>query len=202
MQFEEEIRGGAIPREFIPAVEKGIQDALVWVRCPAYPVVDVKVTLVDGRYHEVDSSEMAFRIAGSMATKSAIDKAGPLRLEPVMKLEIATPGEFLGDVLGDLGRRRAPIRSIEGLATSSPSGPGFHWPRASGTRAPSGPLPRESVFLNGVRAIREGGRGRRSHGRTRRIAGVMVTQQRIRIILKAFDHRILDLWATQIVRGG
>ena len=115
VQFEEEIRGGAIPREFIPAVEKGIQDALGVGPLSGYPVVDVKVTLVDGRYHEVDSSEMAFRIAGSMATKSAIDKAGPLRLEPVMKLEIATPGEFLGDVLGDLGRRRAPIRSIEGL---------------------------------------------------------------------------------------
>ena len=112
--FEEKIRGGAIPREFIPAVEKGIEDALGVGPLSGYPVVDVKVVLVDGRYHEVDSSEMAFRIAGSMATKSAIDKGGPLRLEPVMKLEIVTPGEFLGDVLGDLGRRRAAIRSIEG----------------------------------------------------------------------------------------
>ena len=114
VEFEDEIRGGAIPREFIPAVEKGIQDALGVGPLSGYPVVDVRVTLVDGRYHEVDSSEMAFRIAGSMAAKSAIDKARPMRLEPVMKLEIATPGEFLGDVLGDLGRRRAPIKSIEG----------------------------------------------------------------------------------------
>ena len=114
VEFEDKIRGGAIPREFIPAVEKGIEDALGVGPLSGYPVVDVRVVLVDGRSHEVDSSEMAFRIAGSMAAKSAIDKAGPLRLEPVMKLEIVTPGEFLGDVLGDLGRRRAPIRSIEG----------------------------------------------------------------------------------------
>ena len=114
VEFEDHIRGGAIPREYIPAVEKGIQDALGVGPLSGYPVVDVKVNLVDGRYHEVDSSEMAFRIAGSMAAKSAIDKARPMRLEPVMKLEIATPGEFLGDVLGDLGRRRAPIKSIEG----------------------------------------------------------------------------------------
>jgi elongation factor G len=114
VEFEDNIRGGAIPREYIPAVEKGIQDALGVGPLSGYPVVDVKVRLVDGRYHEVDSSEMAFRIAGSMAAKSAIDKARPMRLEPIMKLEIATPGEFLGDVLGDLGRRRAPIKSIEG----------------------------------------------------------------------------------------
>ena len=114
VEFEDNIRGGAIPREYIPAVEKGIQDALGVGPLSGYPVVDVKVNLVDGRYHEVDSSEMAFRIAGSMAAKSAIDKARPTRLEPIMKLEIATPGEFLGDVLGDLGRRRAPIKSIEG----------------------------------------------------------------------------------------
>ena len=116
VEFEDKIRGGAIPREYIPAVEKGIQDALGVGPLSGYPVVDVKVTLMDGRYHEVDSSEMAFRIAGSMAAKSAIDKARPMRLEPVMKLEIATPGEFLGDVLGDLGRRRAPIKSIEGTS--------------------------------------------------------------------------------------
>ncbi len=114
VEFADQIRGGAIPREYIPAVEKGIQDALGVGPLSGYPVVDVKVNLVDGRYHEVDSSEMAFRIAGSMAAKSAIDKARPTRLEPIMKLEIATPGEFLGDVLGDLGRRRAPIKSIEG----------------------------------------------------------------------------------------
>ncbi len=113
-EFVDKVRGGAIPREYIPAVEKGVHDALEVGPLSGYPVVDVKVTLVDGRYHEVDSSEMAFRIAGSMAAKSAISRAGPVRLEPVMKLEIVTPGEFLGEVLGDLGRRRASIRSIEG----------------------------------------------------------------------------------------
>ena len=113
-EFVDRVRGGAVPREYIPAVEKGVKDALEVGPLSGYPVVDARVTLVDGRFHEVDSSEMAFRIAGSMAAKSAIAKAGPIRLEPVMKLEIVTPGEFLGEVLGDLGRRRASIRSIEG----------------------------------------------------------------------------------------
>jgi elongation factor G len=81
-----------------------------------FPVVDVKATVVDGSYHDVDSSEMAFRIAGSMAAKAAIRKAHPVVLEPVMLLEVITPGEFLGEVLGDLGRRRANIRGIEGQA--------------------------------------------------------------------------------------
>ncbi len=113
-EFVDKVRGGSIPREFIPAVEKGVQDALEVGPLSGYPVVDTKVTLVDGRFHEVDSSEMAFRIAGSMAAKSAIHKARPMRLEPVMRIEIVTPGEFLGDVLGDLGRRRAAIKNIEG----------------------------------------------------------------------------------------
>ena len=113
-KFENKIRGGAIPREFISSVEKGVQDALGVGPLGGYPIVDISVTLVDGSYHEVDSSEMAFRIAGSMAAKAAVGKAHPVLLEPVMRLEIITPGEFLGDVLGDLGRRRANIRSIEG----------------------------------------------------------------------------------------
>ena len=113
-EFVDKVRGGSIPREYIPAVEKGVQDALEVGPLSGYPVVDTKVTLVDGRFHEVDSSEMAFRIAGSMAAKSAIHKSGPMRLEPVMRIEIVTPGEFLGDVLGDLGRRRASIKNIEG----------------------------------------------------------------------------------------
>jgi elongation factor G len=103
-----------VPREFIPAVSKGIEDALGAGPVSGFPVVDVKATLVDGSYHEVDSSEMAFRVAGSMAVKAAIAKARPVLLEPVMALEVVTPGEFLGDVLGDLGRRRANIKGIEG----------------------------------------------------------------------------------------
>jgi elongation factor G len=114
-KFESKIRGGAVPREYITAVGKGVQDALGAGPVGGYPVVDVKVALVDGSYHEVDSSEMAFRIAASMATKAAIQRASPVLLEPIMVLEIVTPGEFLGEVLGELGRRRAKIRSIEGL---------------------------------------------------------------------------------------
>ena len=113
-QFEDRIRGGAIPREFITAVEKGVQDALGAGPLGGYPVVDVKVSLVDGSYHDVDSSEMAFRIAGSMGAKEAIRRAHPVLLEPIMRVEIVTPGEFLGEVLGELGHRRANIRNIEG----------------------------------------------------------------------------------------
>ena len=114
LQFEDNVRGGAVPREFIPAVSKGIQDALGAGPLSGFPVVDVKATLVDGSYHEVDSSEMAFRVAGSMAAKAAILKASPVLLEPVMLLEVIAPGDFLGDILGDLGRRRANIKGIEG----------------------------------------------------------------------------------------
>ena len=112
--FEDKVRGGAIPREFITSVEKGVIDALGAGPLAGYPVMDVKVTLKDGAYHDVDSSEMAFRIAGSMAAKAAMSKARPVLLEPVMRLEMVTPGEFLGAVLSDLGRRRANIRNIEG----------------------------------------------------------------------------------------
>ena len=114
VQFEDKIRGGAIPREFISSVEKGVREALNAGPLGGYPMVDVKVNLVDGSYHEVDSSTVSFHIAGSMAAKAAVQKAHPVFLEPVMRLEIVTPGEFLGDVLGDLGRRRANIRNIEG----------------------------------------------------------------------------------------
>ncbi len=112
--FEDKVRGGAVPREYIPSVEKGVRDALAVGPLAGYPVLDAKVTLVDGKFHEVDSSEMAFRVAGSMAVKEAMRRAKPVLLEPVMKAEIVTPGEFLGEVLGDLGRRRAGIKNIEG----------------------------------------------------------------------------------------
>lgn len=112
--FEDNVRGGAIPREFVPAVSKGVRDAMSAGPLYGFPVVDLKVNLVDGTSHEVDSSEIAFRVAGSMATKSAIAKARPALLEPIMILEVVTPGEFLGDILSDLGRRRAEIKGIEG----------------------------------------------------------------------------------------
>ncbi len=114
IQFENKVVGGAIPREFISSVETGVRKALNTGPISGYPLVDTRITLVDGSYHEVDSSNMSFEIAGSMAAKSAVLKARPILLEPVMCLEIVTPGEFLGEVLGDLGRRRANIRSIEG----------------------------------------------------------------------------------------
>ena len=113
-EFEDKVKGGAIPREYISAVQNGVKDALNAGPLGGYPVVDLKVAVVDGSYHDVDSSEMAFRIAGSMAAKAAIQKAKPVLLEPVMKLEIITPGEFLGEVLSDLGKRRTNIRNIEG----------------------------------------------------------------------------------------
>ena len=112
--FESKISGGAIPQEFIPSVESGVVEALNSGPVAGYPMLDVKVTLVDGSYHDVDSSKISFKVAGSMAAKVAIRKASPVLLEPIMRLEVVTPGDFLGEVLGDLGRRRANIRNIEG----------------------------------------------------------------------------------------
>jgi len=114
VQFENKIRGGTIPLEYISSVEAGFREALNSGPLSGYPVIDVKATLVDGSYHDVDSSKMTFHIAGSMAAKEAVKRAHPVLLEPVMKLELVTPGEFLGEVLGDLGRRGANIRNIEG----------------------------------------------------------------------------------------
>ncbi len=112
--FENKITGGAIPQEFISSVETGARDALKTGPLSGFPVVDARMTLIDGSYHEVDSSKMSFQIAGSMAAKSLVTRGKPVMLEPVMKLEVVTPGQFLGDVLGDLGRRRSQITNIEG----------------------------------------------------------------------------------------
>ena len=108
-QFENEIKGGAIPREYIPSVEKGIIEAMENGIMAGYPVVDVKVELIDGQFHEVDSSEMAFKIAGSMAFKEAAQKANPKLLEPIMDVEVVVPEEYMGDVIGDLSSRRGRI---------------------------------------------------------------------------------------------
>ena len=113
-KFENKVVGGTIPREYIPAVEKGVQEALETGVLAGYPVIDVKVTLVDGSYHPVDSSELAFKMAGSLAVKEGVKRAKPVLLEPILELEVVTPGDFLGEVLGDLGGRRARIRNIEG----------------------------------------------------------------------------------------
>ena len=110
--FVNKIVGGVIPREYIPSVEKGIREALDNGVLAGYPVVDVKVTLLDGSYHEVDSSEMAFKVAGSMAFKEAARKAGPVLLEPIMDVEVVTPDEYLGDIMGDLSSRRGKVGGI------------------------------------------------------------------------------------------
>ena len=112
--FENKITRGAIPREYIPAVEKGVRDALDNGPLAGYPLVDLKVSLVDGSFHQVDSSELAFRSAGMLAIREGAPRCAPVLLEPISDLEVVTPGEYLGDVIGDLGTRRAHIQSIEG----------------------------------------------------------------------------------------
>ena len=111
-EFVNQITGGAIPREYIPAVDKGIQEALEAGVVAGYPVQDIKVTLYDGSYHEVDSSEMAFKIAGSMAIKKAMRAANPILLEPIFKVEVTTPEEYMGDVIGDLNSRRGQVSGM------------------------------------------------------------------------------------------
>ena len=117
-EFVNEIVGGAIPREYIPAVDKGIQEQMLNGVIAGYPVEDIKVTLYDGTFHDVDSSEMAFKIAGSMGFKEGAKKADPALLEPVMKVEVVTPEDYMGDVVGDLNRRRGIIGAME----DSPAG--------------------------------------------------------------------------------
>lgn len=112
-EFEDEIARGAIPKEYIPAVEKGVREALDSGVVAGYPVVDVRARLVDGSYHEVDSSEMAFKIAGSMALKAGVQKAAPVLLEPIMRVEVVVPENYTGDVIGDLSSRRAHIEGME-----------------------------------------------------------------------------------------
>jgi len=117
-EFVNDISGGAIPREFIPAVDKGIKEQMANGVITGFPVVDVKVTLYDGSFHDVDSSEVAFRVAGSMAFKEGALKANPVLLEPVMKVEVVTPEDYMGDVNGDLNRRRGILQGMD----ESPAG--------------------------------------------------------------------------------
>ncbi|HLB26291.1 MAG TPA: elongation factor G [Dehalococcoidia bacterium] len=112
-KFENKIVGGAIPREFIPAVEQGVREALDTGVLANYPVIDVKVSLVDGQYHPVDSSEMAFRMAGSLGVQEGLKRGKPILLEPYMKVEVATPDEFFGDVLGDISSRRGQVTNVD-----------------------------------------------------------------------------------------
>jgi elongation factor G len=112
-EFESKIKGGAVPTEFIPAVEKGCEEALANGVKAGFPMVDVKVELVDGKYHDTDSSEIAFKVAGSLAMKEAAKRAKPVLLEPIFKVEVVTPEEFMGDVIGDLNRRRGRVEGME-----------------------------------------------------------------------------------------
>jgi len=131
-EFVDATRGGVIPREYIAPIEKGVKEAMESGVLAGYPLVDLKVTLVDGSYHEVDSSEMAFKVAGSMALKEGVAKAGPVLLEPMMKVEVVAPDEFTGDVIGNLSARRA---SIEGMQ-----------PRGDGTQAIDAHVPLAEMF--------------------------------------------------------
>jgi elongation factor G len=112
-EFISKIKGGAIPSEYIPAVKKGVEEALENGVKAGYPMVDMKVTLVDGKYHDVDSSEIAFKVAGSIAFKEAARRAKPVLLEPIFAVEVVTPEDFLGEVIGDLSRRRGRVEGQE-----------------------------------------------------------------------------------------
>ncbi len=112
-QFENKIVGGAVPREYIPAVEQGVREALETGVLANYPVMDVKVALVDGQDHPVDSSELAFKMAGSLGVQQALKRGKPILLEPYMKVEVATPDEFFGDVLGDISSRRGHVINVD-----------------------------------------------------------------------------------------
>ena len=113
LKFENKIVGGAIPREFIPAVEQGVREALETGILASYPVIDVKVALLDGTHHQVDSSELAFKMAGSLGVQEALKRAKPILLEPYMKVEVATPDDFFGDVLGDVSSRRGHVTNVD-----------------------------------------------------------------------------------------
>ncbi|NYF97640.1 elongation factor G [Janibacter cremeus] len=115
-EFKNSVTGGRIPREFIPSVDAGIQDAMQYGILAGYPVVGVKATLLDGQFHDVDSSEMAFKIAGSMAFKEAARKADPVLMEPMMRVEVRTPEDYMGDVIGDINSRRGQVQSMEDVS--------------------------------------------------------------------------------------
>jgi elongation factor G len=118
-EFVDKITGGVIPREYIPAVDAGIQEALEGGVVAGYPLVDIRAILTYGSYHDVDSSEMAFKIAGSMALKKAVRQAKPVLLEPIMAVEVVTPEDYMGDVIGDLNSRRGQVEGMEQRGSSN-----------------------------------------------------------------------------------
>ena len=124
-EFVDHIKGGAIPSEFIPSVQKGIEATIVEGVLAGFPIVDIRAVLLDGTYHEVDSSDMAFRTCAAMAFKQAFFKCNPILLEPVMKLEVNTPDDYIGDVIGDINRRRGKIESMRRYRKGSQKLNGF-----------------------------------------------------------------------------
>jgi elongation factor G len=138
-EFENKVTGGRIPREYIPSVDHGIQAAMQLGVLAGYPLVGIKATLLDGAYHDVDSSEMAFKIAGSMILKEAVRRADPVLLEPVMAVEVRTPEDYMGEVIGDLNSRRGQIHAMETSVAPRSSGPWCHCRRCSDTLATCGP---------------------------------------------------------------
>jgi elongation factor G len=118
-RFIDQIRGGSIPKEFIPSVEKGIREAMGSGVLASYPITDIEVTLYDGNFHEVDSSDLAFEMAGRLALREGVHKANPILLEPIMKMDVVIPEQFLGDIISDLNSRRAHIESIEARGDTS-----------------------------------------------------------------------------------
>ena len=142
-EFENKISGGRVPREYIPSVDAGCQEAAEFGVLAGYPMVDVKVTLTDGAYHEVDSSELAFKIAGSMAFKKAAGYADPVLLEPVMAVEVRTPEDYMGEVIGDLNSRRGQIQAMEDRSGCGPSRRSCRCPRCSATWATCAAAPRD-----------------------------------------------------------
>ena len=113
IEFVNKVVGGAVPREYVSAVEAGAREAAQNGALTGFPLVDLKITIDDGSYHEVDSSEMAFKMAGSMGFKAAIERARPVALEPIMKVEVVGPAKFIGDIMGDLQSRRAQVQGME-----------------------------------------------------------------------------------------
>ena len=141
-EFENKVTGGRIPREYIPSVDAGAQDAMQYGVLAGYPLVNLKVTLLDGAYHEVDSSEMAFKVAGSQALKKAAGQAQPVILEPIMAVEVTTPEDYMGDVIGDLNSRRGQIQAMEERAVHASSRRMCRCRRCSATSETFGRRPR------------------------------------------------------------
>lgn len=140
--FENKIVGGVVPKEYVPAVQAGLEEAMQNGVLAGYPIIDIKATLFDGSYHEVDSSEMAFKIAASQALKAAKDKCDPVLLEPVMKVEVVVPEEYMGDVIGDINARRGRVEGMEPRGNAQVIRAWCRWPRCSGTRRRCVPRPR------------------------------------------------------------